>query len=72
DFEKNAHLNGSVMFSVLKPDSASKVAELGFKALMARKAIQYSGLVTPSFSMASLLLPRSNSRKIAMRVNKNN
>ena len=71
EFEKNAHLNGSVMFSVLKPDSASKVAELGFKALMASKAIQYSGLVTPSFSMASRLLPRSISRKIAMRVNKN-
>ncbi len=71
EFEKNAHLNGSVMFSALKPDSAVKVAQLGFNAMMAGKAIQYSGLVTRSFSFVTRILPRSLSRKIAMRVNKN-
>lgn len=71
EFEKNANLKGSVMFSALKPDSAPKVAKLGFDAMMKGKPVQYSGLVTRSFSLATRVLPRTLSRKIAMRVNKN-
>lgn len=70
NFEKNAQMGKSVMFSRFKPANAKDVAQAGYNALMKNKAIVYHGFVTKSFNIASRFLPRSLARKLAQGVNK--
>jgi short-subunit dehydrogenase len=69
-FEKNAHMGKSVMFSRFKTATAKDVAETGYRAAMRGKSIKYHGFVTNAFNIATRLLPRRITRKMAAGMNK--
>ena len=69
EFEKNAHMGRSVMFSRFKPAAAKDVAEVGYRAAMKGKRVKYHGFVTHSFSLLTRFLPRSATRRLAKGMN---
>lgn len=69
-FEKNAHMGKSVMFSRFKTAAAKNVAEAGYRAAMREKNIKYHGFVTNAFNIATRLLPRRITRKMAAGMNR--
>jgi len=70
EFEKNANMGRSVMFSRYKPATAEQVAKAGYNAVMRGKQIKYHGFVTYSFNLLTRLLPRSVTRKLAKGMNR--
>lgn len=69
EFEKNAYMGRSVMFSRFKPATAEQVVKAGYNAGMRGKQIKYHGLVTYSFNLLTRLLPRSVACKLAKGMN---
>lgn len=68
-FEKAADMKGSKMFTFIKPLTARKVAEQGFKACEKGKALVYCGFFTKLANIGSRLLPRSVTRRCAEKIN---
>lgn len=69
-FENAAGMKKSKMFSHAKANSAKRVAQAGYKALMKGKPLKYHGITTNVFNIAARIVPRSISRKVAKRVNR--
>lgn len=69
-FEKNANMGDSVMFSIVKPASARSVAKAGYNALMNQKSVQYHGIITHAFNIASRVFPRKTAMQFAKIVNR--
>jgi short-subunit dehydrogenase len=57
EFEKNAELQDSNLFKLLKPASADKVAKYGYKALMAGKGIVIYGFLNKCMVFTRRLVP---------------
>lgn len=70
DFEKNAQMNHSVMFSKFKTAAAEDVAKAGFNAVMKGKSIKYHGMVTYAFNIITRCFPRQVGRNLAKKMNK--
>lgn len=68
-FEKAAQMKNSHMFTMFRPADAHAVAEAGFRAAEAGKALCYHSAPTHAVNIASRLLPRSVCRKFMMKVN---
>lgn len=70
DFEKNANMDQSVMFSQFKTSSAKDVANAGFNAAMKGRAIKYYGVITYLFNIITRCFPRRTGRYLAKKMNK--
>jgi len=57
EFEKNAELQNSNLFKLLKVASADKVAKYGYKALMAGKGVAIYGILNKSMVFMKRLFP---------------
>ncbi|MCB6435853.1 SDR family NAD(P)-dependent oxidoreductase [Thomasclavelia ramosa] len=68
-FEMAAEMKNSKMFTFFKPATAKEVAEAGFKACEKGKTLKYYGISTKLMNIGSRLIPRSVSRKFAMKIN---
>lgn len=68
-FEKTAEMKNSKMFVAIKPATAKDVAEAGYKSLKKGKPLVYYGFPTKAFNILTRIVPRSISRKIAMKIN---
>ena len=69
DFEKNANMDQSVMFSQFKTSSAKAVANAGFNAAMKGRAIKYYGVITYLFNIITRCFPRITGRYLAKKMN---
>ncbi len=58
NFEKNANMGKSVMFSMMPPAKADRVARTGYRAAEMRRPIAYAGPLTKALNIASRILPR--------------
>lgn len=68
-FKKAAGLDYSKMFTIFKPANAKKVAEAGVRASEKGRVLNYSTLSVKLGNIGARLVPRSISRKFAMKVN---
>ena len=68
-FESAAGLEGSKMFTFMKPQTAEAVARSGYKACIAGKPILYHGAATRLGSFSTRLVPRCLARNIAKKIN---
>ncbi|WP_026181953.1 SDR family NAD(P)-dependent oxidoreductase [Alloscardovia criceti] len=69
NFEATADLKNSHMFTWLRPATAKKVAEIGYRAAQRGKAIQFAGITPLMLHLMSRVAPRSLSRKFARLIN---
>lgn len=70
DFEKNANMNHSTMFSKFKTATAEDVAKAGFNAAMKGKSVKYHGMITYGFNIISRCFPRGIARNLSTKMNK--
>ena len=70
DFEKNANMDHSVMFSQFKTSNAKDVAKAGYNAAMKGRAIKYHGVITYLFNIITRCFPRSTARYFAKKMNR--
>jgi short-subunit dehydrogenase len=68
EFEKNAELQDSDLFKLLKPASADKVAQYGYKALMAGKGIAIYGILNKCMIFMKRLVPNSVILKVLKKI----
>lgn len=68
DFEKNANMDNSAMFSKFKTSNAEDVARAGFNAAMKGKSIKYYGSMTYVFNIITRCFPRRVGRNLAKKM----
>lgn len=68
DFEKNANMDNSAMFSKFKTSNADDVARAGFNAAMKGKSIKYYGSMTYVFNIITRCFPRRVGRNLAKKM----
>lgn len=68
-FEKNAGLEDSKMFKILRVSDPASVARAGYRGLMKGKALVYCGPITKLGNVCFRLLPRALSRKLTKYIN---
>lgn len=68
-FEKNAKLEQSKMFKILKVANAAAVARAGYRGLMRGRAIVYYGFSVKFLNIFSRLFSRKLVRRISMKIN---
>lgn len=69
-FEQNAGMGKSVMFSLFKPATPESVASAGYHAAMKGTPVKYHGFITYMFNFITRCFPRSVSRKLAAKMDR--
>lgn len=69
DFEKNAKMISSKMFTKFGTETPEHVAKRGYNGLMHGKAVIYHGKVTFGFNLITRLFSRKFARKLAQKLN---